>query len=134
MSTKVGLIGVGAMGEPMAAALMAKGFTVTVCAHNNRAPLHRLVAAGARDGESPAGVASASDVVVTMVPDAPQVEESIFGEHGALGGARPDTLFIDMSTISPVSTRPRRSACRTLHAGPCPVGSRRRPRKQSSFR
>jgi 3-hydroxyisobutyrate dehydrogenase-like beta-hydroxyacid dehydrogenase len=105
MSTKVGLIGVGAMGEPMAAALMAKGFTVTVCAHKNRAPLDRLVAAGAHDGGSPAGVARASEVVITMVPDAPQVEESIFGEDGALGGAKAGTLFIDMSTISPVSTR-----------------------------
>ncbi len=99
------MIGVGAMGEPMAAALLAKGFAVTVCAHKNRAPLDRLVAVGAHDGGTPAGVARASDVVITMVPDAPQVEESIFGENGALGGAKPGTLFIDMSTISPVSTR-----------------------------
>ena len=105
MSTKVGLIGVGAMGEPMAAALMAKGFAVTVCAHTNRAPLDRLVAAGATDGGTPEGVAKASDIVITMVPDTPQVEEAIFGAHGALAGAKPGTLFIDMSTISPVSTR-----------------------------
>ena len=105
MSTKVGLIGVGAMGEPMAAALMAKGFAVTVCAHTNRAPLDRLVAAGATDGGTPDGVAKASDIVITMVPDTPQVEEAIFGAHGALAGAKPGTLFIDMSTISPVSTR-----------------------------
>ena len=105
MSTKVGLIGVGAMGEPMAASLMAHGFAVTVCAHKNHAPLDRLVAAGATDGTTPAGVAQASDVIITMVPDSPQVEEAIFGEHGALGGAKPGSLFIDMSTISPVSTR-----------------------------
>jgi len=105
MSTKVGLIGVGAMGEPMAAALMAKGFAVTVCAHKNRAPLDRLVATGATDGGTPEGVAKASDFVITMVPDTPQVEEAIFGERGALAGARVGTLFIDMSTISPVSTR-----------------------------
>lgn len=102
---KIGLIGVGAMGEPMAAALLAKGFAVSACAHKNRAPLERLIAAGASDGGTPAGVARASDVVITMVPDAPQVEESIFGADGALGGAAPGTLFIDMSTISPVSTR-----------------------------
>lgn len=89
----------------MAAALMAKGFAVTVCAHTNRAPLDRLVAAGATDGGTPEGVAKASDIVITMVPDTPQVEEAIFGAHGALAGAKPGTLFIDMSTISPVSTR-----------------------------
>jgi len=99
------VIGVGAMGEAMAESLMRAGFPVAVCAHRNRAPVERLVAAGATDAGDPAGVARASEVVITMVPDAPQVEESLFGEHGALAGARPGTLFIDMSTISPVSTR-----------------------------
>ena len=89
----------------MAASLMKAGFPVTVCAHRNRDPLARLTAAGAADGGDPAGVAGASEIVVTMVPDAPQVEESLFGPHGAVAGARPGTLFIDMSTISPVATR-----------------------------
>jgi 3-hydroxyisobutyrate dehydrogenase-like beta-hydroxyacid dehydrogenase len=102
--TNVGVIGVGAMGEPMAASLMRAGFAVAVCAHRHRQPVERLVAAGAVDGGDPAGVAHASDVVITMVPDAPQVEEALFGEHGATGAARPGSLFIDMSTISPVST------------------------------
>jgi 3-hydroxyisobutyrate dehydrogenase-like beta-hydroxyacid dehydrogenase len=93
------------MGEPMAASLLRAGFAVTVCAHRNRAPLERLVAAGAVDGGDPAGVGRASDVVITMVPDAPQVQEALFGEHGATTAARPGTLFIDMSTISPVATR-----------------------------
>ena len=105
MATEVGVIGVGAMGEPMAAALLRAGFGVTVCAHRNREPVERLVEQGARDGGDPAGVARAADVVVTCVPDAPQVEEALFGEHGAAHGARPAMLFIDMSTISPVATR-----------------------------
>ena len=105
MATKVGMIGVGTMGEPMAASLLRAGFAVTICAHANRAPVERLVAQGAHDGGDPAGVASAVDVVVACVPDAPQVEEALFGEHGAAAGARPGTLFIDMSTISPVATR-----------------------------
>jgi len=84
------------MGEPMAASLLRAGFAVTVCAHRNRAPLERLVAAGAVDGGDPAGVGRASDVVITMVPDAPQVQEALFGEHGATTAARPGTLFIDM--------------------------------------
>jgi len=105
MAKKVGFIGVGAMGEPMAASLLRAGFEVTVCAHRNREPVERLLAQGARDGGDPAGVAGASEVVVTCVPDAPQVEEVLFGERGASGGAAPNALFIDMSTISPVATR-----------------------------
>ena len=101
----VGVIGVGAMGEPMAAALLRAGYTVTTCAHRNREPLERLRALGATDGGDPAGVAAASEVVVTCVPDAPQVEEALFGERGVVRGARPGTLAIDMSTISPVATR-----------------------------
>jgi 3-hydroxyisobutyrate dehydrogenase-like beta-hydroxyacid dehydrogenase len=103
--TSVGVVGVGAMGEPMAESLLRAGFPVAICGHRNRAPVERLVGAGATDAGDPAGVARTSDVVITMVPDAPQVEEALFGEHGALGGARADTLFIDMSTISPVATR-----------------------------
>jgi 3-hydroxyisobutyrate dehydrogenase-like beta-hydroxyacid dehydrogenase len=105
MAATVGVIGVGTMGEPMAASLLRAGFAVTVCAHANRAPVERLVAAGARDGGDPAGVAAAAGVVVTCVPDAPQVEEALFGERGAASGAQAGTLFIDMSTISPVATR-----------------------------
>lgn len=105
MALQVGLIGAGAMGEPMAASLLRAGHAVAVCAHRNREPVERLVAQGARDAGDPAGVAAVSDVVVTIVPDAPQVEEAIFGERGAAAGARPGTLFIDMSTISPVATR-----------------------------
>jgi 3-hydroxyisobutyrate dehydrogenase-like beta-hydroxyacid dehydrogenase len=103
--TNVGLIGVGAMGEPMAASLIRAGCAVAVCAHRNRAPIERLVAAGAVDAGDPAGVARTSDVVITMVPDAPQVEESLFGANGAMSAARAGTLFIDMSTISPVATK-----------------------------
>jgi 3-hydroxyisobutyrate dehydrogenase-like beta-hydroxyacid dehydrogenase len=93
------------MGEPMAASLLRVGFAVAVCAHRNRAPLERLVAAGAVDAGSPAGVGAASEVVITMVPDAPQVEEALFGSSGAASAAKPGTLFIDMSTISPVATK-----------------------------
>jgi len=105
MAARVGLIGVGAMGEPMAAALLRASFEVSVCAHRRRDAVDRLVALGARDGGDPAGVAAAAAVVVTCVPDAPQVEEVLFGEHGAAHGAQPGTLFIDMSTISPIATR-----------------------------
>ena len=93
------------MGEPMAESLLRAGFPVATCGHRNRAPVERLVARGATDAGDPAGVARASDVVITMVPDAPQVDEALFGADGAVAGAGANTLFIDMSTISPVATR-----------------------------
>lgn len=105
MSTTVGFIGLGAMGEPMSASLLRAGFALTVCAHRNHAPLERLVAAGAVDGGDPKGVAAASDVVVLCVPDAPQVEEALFGERGVVAGAAPGSLVIDCSTIAPTSTQ-----------------------------
>jgi 3-hydroxyisobutyrate dehydrogenase-like beta-hydroxyacid dehydrogenase len=105
MAIKVGVVGVGAMGEPMAASLLRAGFDVTVCAHRNREPVDRLSALGAHDGGDPAGVGASCDVVISCVPDAPQVEEVLFGDRGAASGASPGTLFIDMSTISPVATR-----------------------------
>ena len=74
MSKRVGVVGVGAMGKLMAAQLLKKGYTVTVCPHRNRQPVEELAAQGAQVAENPAGVAAASEVVVTMVPDAPQVE------------------------------------------------------------
>ncbi len=101
---RVGFVGIGAMGEPMAQAVARAGFTVTACAHRNRAPLERLAAAGVRSASGPASVAAESDVIITMLPDAPQVEEVIFSENGVLAGARKLTYLIDMSTISPLAS------------------------------
>jgi 3-hydroxyisobutyrate dehydrogenase-like beta-hydroxyacid dehydrogenase len=102
---KVGLIGVGAMGEPMGGSLLRAGYRLCVCAHRSRDRVDRLVAAGAVEAADPRGVAEASDVVITMVPDAPQVEEALFGERGAAHGLKGGAHAIDMSTISPIATR-----------------------------
>lgn len=102
---RIGLIGVGAMGEPMGAALLRAGFSVCVSAHRSRERLERLVHAGATEAEDPAGVAERSDVVITMVPDSPQVEDALFGDRGAAATMREGTIAIDMSTISPIATR-----------------------------
>lgn len=102
---RIGLIGIGAMGEPMGALLLKAGFEVCASAHRSRERLERLLKAGATEAPDPAGVAERSDVVITMVPDAPQVEEALFGERGAAGTMRRGSIAIDMSTISPVSTR-----------------------------
>ncbi|MDQ6826327.1 MAG: NAD(P)-dependent oxidoreductase [Candidatus Eremiobacteraeota bacterium] len=102
---RIGIVGVGAMGEPMAQCLRRAGFEVIACAHRNPEPLERLSKEGVRRARDPAGVAAQSDVLITMVPDAPQVEEAIFAEQGLLAGAEKPTYFIDMSTISPVASR-----------------------------
>ncbi|MFN2449754.1 MAG: NAD(P)-dependent oxidoreductase [Candidatus Baltobacteraceae bacterium] len=104
-SVAIGFIGIGAMGEPMCKALLRAGFAVTVCAHRSRERVERVLAAGASEAPAPAQVAAAAGIVITCVPDAPQVEEALFGQQGGASGAKPGALFIDMSTISPVSSR-----------------------------
>ena len=107
MSKRVGVVGVGAMGKPMAAQLQRAGFAVTVCPHRNRQPVEELAAQGVQAAENPAAVAANADVVITMVPDAPQVEEACFGPNGLIAGKveGQDLTIIDMSTISPVATK-----------------------------
>lgn len=100
-----GLVGAGTMGEPMGHALLRAGFSLHVWAHRKRDSVERLVAAGAHEHANLKDLAAASDAVVTMVPDAPQVEEALFGRHGVAAGLRPGSLVIDMSTISPLASR-----------------------------
>jgi 2-hydroxy-3-oxopropionate reductase len=103
MAEKVGFIGLGIMGKPMARNLMDAGYELTV--HNrSREPVDELAEDGATAASSPKEVAENSDVIVTMLPDSPQVEEVVAGEDGALEGVREGALLVDMSTISPVVT------------------------------
>ncbi len=101
---RVGFVGLGTMGGAMAANVARAGFKVTAW---NRTPgrasdLHEL---GVELAASPAAVAAASDIVVIMVSDTPDVETVLFGEGGVAGGAPAGSLVIDMSTISPSATR-----------------------------
>jgi len=101
---RVGFVGLGIMGKPMARNLLRAGYPVTV--HNrSRPPVDELVAEGAADGGSPRGVAEQSEVVITMLPDTPDVEQVTFGPQGLVEGLRPGSVLVDMSTISPVATR-----------------------------
>jgi 3-hydroxyisobutyrate dehydrogenase-like beta-hydroxyacid dehydrogenase len=102
---RVGFIGLGAMGEPMARSLRRAGFEVTASVHRRREALERLRADGVAEAEDPASLAAASQVVILCVPDAPQVEEALFGPRGVEAGAARGLLVIDMSTISPMATR-----------------------------
>jgi len=96
---KVGFIGLGVMGRPMAKNLVTAGYDVTVVASSGAAS--ELVAAGAASAESYSAVASVSDVVITMLPNSPEVRHVVAGPDGVLDGARPGTVLVDMSSIAP---------------------------------
>jgi len=102
--TSVGFVGLGTMGGAMAANAARAGFEVSAW---NRTPgrARELEDLGVKLRESPAAVAAASDVVITMVSDTPDVEAVLFGPDGVAEGAKPGTLVVDMSTISPSATR-----------------------------
>ena len=101
MAKTVGFIGLGTMGKPMASNLLKAGFQVVVCPHQNRAPAQELESKGATVVETARQVAAASDVVVTCLPDSPQVQEVVLGPEGLLAGSRPGLTIIDTSTIDP---------------------------------
>jgi 2-hydroxy-3-oxopropionate reductase len=100
----VGFIGLGLMGKPMALNLLKAGFRLIVNSRS-RGPVDALVAAGATAAATAADVARAARVVITMVPDSPDVEKVLAGPGGVFEGLQADTVLIDMSTISPVVAR-----------------------------
>jgi 3-hydroxyisobutyrate dehydrogenase len=100
----VGLIGLGIMGRPMARNLLKAGFDVTVFTRT-RSKIDELAAEGAHRAGSPAEVAAAVDLVITMVPDSSDVVLVARGASGIFDGARPGLVIADMSTISPAVTR-----------------------------
>jgi len=104
MAEQIGFIGLGVMGRPMAGHLLAAGHRLAVN-NRSRAAVDELVAAGAVAGITPADVARQSDIVITMLPDTPDVESVIAGPGGVLEGLRPGAVVIDMSSISPAATR-----------------------------
>ena len=101
---RVGFIGLGLMGHGMAKNLLSKGFPLTLRVHRNRAPAEDLLAAGAREAQSYAGLAQASDVVILCVTGSPQIEEIIYADGGILGAARDGLIVVDTSTAEPAST------------------------------
>lgn len=101
---KIGFIGLGIMGKPMAGNLLKAGYSLTV--HNrSRAAVEALVGQGAAAASSPKEVAAQSDVVITMLPDSPDVEQVVLGADGVAEGIESGMLFIDMSTIAPGTAR-----------------------------
>ena len=101
---KVGFIGLGIMGRPMALNVLKSGHAVTVWARRAES-MQPLLDAGAAGASSPAEVAAAVDIVISMVADAPDVREVMLGERGVGKGAKPGLIAIDMSTILPAAAR-----------------------------
>jgi 3-hydroxyisobutyrate dehydrogenase len=104
MSTRIGFIGLGIMGRGMAANLLKAGFPLTVW-NRTASRGDELVAQGAARGASPADVAAQSDIILVCVSDTPDVEAVILGAEGVIHGARPGSLVVDHSTISPQATK-----------------------------
>ena len=100
----IGFIGLGIMGKPMARNLLKGGYALVVHIRS-RSPVEELGGEGAEIAASPQEVAARTHVVITMLPDSPDVEQVYAGERGVFAGAGPGTLLIDMSSISPVVAR-----------------------------
>ena len=102
---KLGFIGLGIMGLPMAKHLLAAGHTLNTCLHVNPAPVQELASNGATICECHKEVAGKSDIIFIMVPDTPDVESVLFGRNGVAEGIRPGAIVVDMSSISPIATK-----------------------------
>ena len=100
---KIGFIGLGIMGKAMALNLLKAGYPVNVLQKNKAAK--ELVAAGAQSFVDSKTIAQNSDVLITMLPDSPEVEEVVLGPEGILEGVKAGSLFIDMSTIAPSTAK-----------------------------
>lgn len=101
---RIGFIGLGAMGKPMARNLIRAGYALNILTRT-RAKVEDLIADGATWYDTPKAIAQNSTLVITNLPDTPDVELVVAGKDGVLDGAKPGTLIIDMSTISPTASR-----------------------------
>ena len=101
---KIGFIGTGIMGSPMASNLQKAGHSLFLSTHRGAAPSD-LLSAGAIALASPKEVAQEAEFIIIMVPDTPQVDEVLFSENGIAAGLSPNKVVIDMSSISPTATK-----------------------------
>lgn len=102
--SKIGFIGLGIMGKPMSRNLLKAGYEVVVYNRSSKA-IDELVEAGAQAGLSAKDVAERCDIIITILPNSPQVREVILGPNGVLEGARPGSIVIDMSSIAPIASQ-----------------------------
>ena len=105
MAQTIAVIGLGALGEPIAATLIKAGFKTLVVPHHSRVSAERLAAQGGTIMDTPKEAAAQADFVLTCVPDGPELTETALGANGIIEGAKPGTVVIDMSTVSPTYTK-----------------------------
>ncbi|HZG84297.1 2-hydroxy-3-oxopropionate reductase [Paenibacillus sp.] len=119
---KVGFIGIGIMGKPMSRNLLKHGYELTIT-DVNQAAVDELVQEGAKSAATPAEVARVSDIIITMLPNNEIVKNVILGENGIVQGAKPGTIVVDMSSVSPIVSREVAAALRErgLHLLDAPV-------------
>lgn len=122
MTQRIGFIGLGIMGKPMARNLLKAGYALTVYSRKREA-VEALMVDGAQGAISSREVAARSDLVITMVTDTPDVQQVILGSDGVLSELRSGATIIDMSTISPTATREIAATCkeRRMHFLDAPV-------------
>lgn len=110
---RIGFIGLGIMGAPMAANLIDAGYTVMTSTHFE--PAHAgLLEKGLLTAPTPKAVAEANDIIIIMVPDTPQVEDALFGEDRLSDGISDGKIIVDMSSISPIATKDFASRIKSL--------------------
>ncbi len=107
----VGLIGAGLMGHGIGKNIVEKGFALVTMARRNRAPVEDLIKRGARELKTPAEIAAASDLVITVVTDTPQVEDTVYGPNGILASGKKGLIIADCSTAIPESTKKIAADC-----------------------
>jgi 2-hydroxy-3-oxopropionate reductase len=107
---EIGFIGLGIMGSPMCRNLLKAGHKVVVY-NRSPGPIDRMVEFGALRGESSRDVAERSKIVITMLPDGPEVEEAVVGTRGILEGAKPGSTVIDMSSVNPLISQKIGASC-----------------------
>lgn len=104
ITMKIGFIGLGIMGKPMSKNLLKAGYSLVVMDRNSAA-VAEVVAAGAEPAALPKQVAEQCDIIITMLPNSPQVKEVVLGEGGVIEGVRAGGVVIDMSSIAPLASR-----------------------------
>src|ERR1700680_1625252 len=123
-SMQIGFIGIGVMGRPMTLNLLKAEHQVTTHArHADKPEVQEVLNAGAKLAPSARAVAMASDMVITMLPNSPQVEEVVTGPQGILEGVRKGLIIVDMSTIAPAVSRKlaQTASARGVHFLDAPV-------------
>jgi 2-hydroxy-3-oxopropionate reductase len=104
MKKKIGFIGLGIMGKPMAKNLLKAGYELVVY-DIIAAPVQELTSVGAKAGTSPKDVAAQSEVIITMLPNSPEVKEVVLGMNGVIEGVPPGAIVVDMSSIAPLASQ-----------------------------